>query len=82
MRAKLSAKLVGSASGGMPGGYGEVVRLTLPNSRLVIRYTTKNFGVVAKGGVKSLEPDIPAPIKISDFLAGRDPGLEEAIRFQ
>jgi C-terminal processing protease CtpA/Prc len=86
MRAKLSARLVGSPSGGMPGGYGEVARLTLPNSRLVIRYTTKNFGVVAKGGTmgggKALEPDIAAPLKIGDFLAGRDPGLEGAIHAQ
>ena len=79
LQKSVSAKLVGMPSGGMPGGYGEVAKLTLPNSKLVIRYTTKNFGTVAKGGAKTLIPDIQAPLRIADFLAGRDPVLEAAI---
>jgi C-terminal processing protease CtpA/Prc len=76
----LSAKLVGEPSGGMPGGYGEVAGLKLPNSKLVIRYTTKNFAPMVKGAPKTLTPDITAPIKLADFLAGRDPGLDAAIQ--
>ena len=78
LRRALSARLVGEPSGGMPGGYGEVSTLTLPNSKLVIRYTTKNRGTKGAGAT-ALVPDIPAPLKLEDFLAGRDPALDAAI---
>jgi hypothetical protein len=75
----LAAKLVGEDSGGMPSGYGEVAKLALPNSKLVIRYTTKGSG---SGGAKTLTPDISAPFKLDDFVAGRDPGLDAAVHAQ
>lgn len=82
LRRDLSAVLVGEPSGGMPGGYGEVDRLTLPNSRLVVRYTTKHEGAPERGAPTSLLPDVAAPFTISDALAGRDPGLDAAIHDQ
>lgn len=76
----LSAVLVGEPTGGAPDGYGEVSSFTLPNSKLVIRFTTKRWGV--KGGTNTtLIPDLPAPFKLADFIAGRDPALEAAIAF-
>jgi hypothetical protein len=78
----LSARLVGEPSGGMPGGYGEVATLTLPNSKLVIRYTTKNFSTVDKTGRKALTPDVSVPLTLSDWVAGRDPVLDTAIQAQ
>jgi hypothetical protein len=79
LRGTLSAKLIGEPSGGMPGGYGEVSTITLPNSKLVVRYTTK--GSRAKGSEpNTLTPDIAAPLELADFLAGRDPALDAAIR--
>jgi hypothetical protein len=63
----------------MPAGYGEVLTITLPNSKLVVRYTTK--GSRAKEGEPpTLTPDIAAPLKLADFLAGSDPALDAAIR--
>ena len=75
----LAARLVGEPSGGMPGGYGEVATLTLPNSKLVIRYTTKAFGI---SGAKTLTPDVSAPFLLAEFVAGHDPALVAAIHAQ
>jgi len=77
----LSATLVGEATGGMPGGYGEVGLLTLPNSKLVVRFTTKHFGP-KDGGINTLKPDIPVPVRLADFIAGHDPAFEAAIAAQ
>ena len=74
----LAARLVGEPSGGMPGGYGEVAKLTSPNSKLVIRYTTKGSGT----GAKTLTPDISAPFKLGEFMAGHDPVLDATIHAQ
>jgi hypothetical protein len=79
LRKELSAKLIGEPSGGMPGGYGEVSTLTLPNSKLVVRFTTKGSPPKADEAT-TLTPDIAAPLKLADYLAGRDPALEAAMR--
>jgi hypothetical protein len=71
--------LVGEASGGMPDGYGEVNSLTLPNSKLVVRFTTKSWGPKAGSGPNTVTPDLSVPWKLADFIAGRDPALDAAI---
>jgi hypothetical protein len=74
----LSAILVGQPTGGAPDEYGEVSNFTLPNSKLVIRFTTKRWG--PKGGTNTtLNPDLPVPFKLAEFIAGRDPALDAAI---
>lgn len=78
LRHSLHAKLVGEPGGEKQNGYGEVKVLTLPNSKVNVRYTTKYFGLV-KGDPAALEPDIPAPRTLADVLAGRDRALEAAI---
>ena len=59
-------------------GYGELKLLTLPNSKLVVQYTTKYFGSKADGP-STLKPDIAAPRTLADFLGGGDPALGAAI---
>jgi hypothetical protein len=77
----LSAILVGEPTGGALDGYGEVSNFTLPNSKLVIRFTTKRWGV--KGGAHTtLIPDLPVAFKLADFIAGHDPALEAAIAYR
>ena len=44
LRHDLHATLVGEPTGGKPSSYGEVMTITLPSSKLVVRYTTKWFG--------------------------------------
>ena len=77
LHSSLSATLVGENSGGRPGGYGEVSRVTLPKSTRVGQFTTKRWDTT---GPKTLMPEVLAPINIADFLAGRDPALDAAIR--
>jgi C-terminal processing protease CtpA/Prc len=79
LRRDLSATLVGEPSGGKPGGYGEIKFLTLPNSKLVVQYTTKRFGPSGDAAPSMLQPDLPAPRTLADALTGRDPALAAAI---
>jgi hypothetical protein len=74
----LHAKLVGEPTGGKPNSYGEIKTLTLPNSKLVVQYTSKWFGSSHEDPA-ALQPDIPAPYSLADLIAGRDPSLAAAI---
>ena len=76
LRHSLQATLVGEKAG-ETRGYGEVKFLTLPNSKLVVQYTTKFSEPGKESG--ALAPDVEAPRKLADSLAGRDPALEAAI---
>jgi hypothetical protein len=58
----------------MLNGYGEARFITLPNSKLTVSHTTKNFGT--KG---TLAPDLAEAVKLADVLAGHDPALNAAI---
>jgi hypothetical protein len=78
LQRNLHAKLVGEPAGGKPSSYGEIKTLTLPNSKLVVQYTTKWFGSKTDDTL-ALEPDIPAPYSLADVIAGRDPALAAAI---
>ncbi len=76
-RRSLHAILVGTEAGQGAGGYGEVKLLTLPNSKLIVQYTSKFFG--AGKEFDSLVPDLKAPRKLTDALADRDTALEAAL---
>jgi hypothetical protein len=79
LRRDLKATLIGEPTGGSPSCYGEVRTLTLPNSKLNVRYTTKFFGQ-HDDTQSNLQPDILAARTIADALSGRDTVLEVAIR--
>jgi hypothetical protein len=72
----LHATLAGEPTGGKPGSYGEVKLLTLPNSKVVVRYSSKYFAAPGGMDTPSLMPDILAPLKLSDLEAGRDSALD------
>lgn len=80
LKKDLGATLVGEASGGMPDGYGEVNSITLPNSKLIVRFTTKHWGPSGDTGPKTVTPDLPVPWTLAEFIAGHDPALDAAIR--
>jgi C-terminal processing protease CtpA/Prc len=79
LQSSLHATLVGEATGGKPSSYGEVKYVTLPNSKLIVQYTTKWFGSRKDSEPAALEPDVPVPLKLADALSGRDPALEAAL---
>ena len=76
----LHAILVGEPVGNKPNHYGEANSFTLPNSKLKVAYSTKHFRMVRNADPASLEPDIAVPSSFDDFLAGRDPVLDTALR--
>ena len=74
----MKAIAVGEAPGEKLNSYGEVRSLTLPNSKLVVQYSTKFFKL-AYGNSVQFEPDVRVTRSIEDWLAGRDPILRAAL---
>lgn len=66
-------KLIGEPTGGKPGGFGEVLNFTLPNSRIVVSYSTVAF--TSPFQTDSLLPSVSLPLYSSDYFARHDPFL-------
>ena len=79
-RNTLHALLVGEPSGSPPNEYGEIKDFTLPNSKIDVQYTTKYFRLLPNSDPQTLEPDLPVHRSIADFLSGRDPVLDMALK--
>jgi hypothetical protein len=79
MRRELHATVVGEPTGEKLNSYGEVRTFKLPNSELKIQYSTEFFRMQKDSDADALYPDIPAPLALADFLAGRDPALDAAL---
>ena len=79
-RKHFQAILVGEPSGNKPNHYGNADSFTLPDSRLQVLYSTQYVRKVLDADPLTLEPDIVVPCFLNDFLAGRDPVLETALR--
>lgn len=77
-----NAILVGEPTGARPNAYGDMRSFRLPNSQLEVRYSTKYFQLIKNAEPPSLEPDFAVSCSSADFLAGRDPALEFALRHQ
>lgn len=75
---QLDAIVVGEATGGRPNHFGEVNRFVLPESRLVVSYSTKYFALSEKDDA-SIIPEIEVPLTYDVFMSGTDPAME-AIR--
>ena len=74
LRQNAKARLVGTTTGGLLGGYGEAPSRRLPYSRLSVQWTIKYFP-----SPEPVRPDITVITTASDLRAGRDPVLEAAI---
>ncbi|MFN7964521.1 MAG: hypothetical protein U0V87_02390 [Acidobacteriota bacterium] len=68
------ATLVGEGTGQKPNSYGEVRQLSLPNSGLVINYSTK-FWRRVDGDPVTLVPDVPVEQTFAKFAAGIDAAM-------
>lgn len=67
-----NAIFYGEPTGGKPEHYGEVRNFKLPNSKMVIRYSTKFFAA-ERFKTDSLYPDVEVDNTIADYLNGEDP---------
>lgn len=81
LRAQVHARIAGSPTGGRPNHYGEVRTFALPSTKLTVQYSTKHFRMV-DGDPESVPLDLPAPTRIADWLAGRDPALEAVLAWK
>jgi hypothetical protein len=80
LRDNLHAILIGEPIGGKPNGYGEVKMLTLPNSQIEVQYCTKYFQLIKRSDPSALEPNLTVLRSTADFLNGRDPVLDAALK--
>ena len=73
--------LVGEPTGQRPNFYGEVDTMTLPYTKLRVRYSTRYFKTM-DGDPPALAPDIQVEPSSSDYASGRDPVLERALSYK
>lgn len=74
------AILVGSPTGGKPNSYGDTRSFNLPNSRLLVTYSTKFFRLV-DGDPPSVTPELAVEPTVADLRDGRDVVLDAAIAY-
>ena len=78
-RKQTNAILVGEPIGERPNSYSENDEMTLPNSRLVVSYSTRYYKFLEED-VPAVLPDVRIDLAWTDFRAGRDPVLEWILR--
>ncbi|MGE3109544.1 MAG: hypothetical protein AB7G11_07865 [Phycisphaerales bacterium] len=77
LRSVAGARLVGEPTGGTPNGYGEVRTFRLPNSQLIVQYSTKFFRFDAPG-TDAVLPDIRIEPDSAAFFSVQDAVLDAA----
>ncbi len=78
-REMTAATLVGEKIGVRPNEYAEPREVRLPNSRLILRYSTKLYQFV-KSGENVVKPDVEISTSWADYRAGRDPVLDWVLK--
>jgi len=70
---------IGENAGQKPNRFGQGEDITLPNSKIKIKCSSKDFILMPGSDLEVLEPDIPLPLTIDDYTNERDP-LEDWIK--
>ena len=78
-RTRTRATLLGVPIGERPNSYQEAREMHLPNSWLMVRYSTKYYRFV-DAGPNQVRPDREIPTSWSDYKAGRDPVFDYVAR--
>lgn len=79
-RTQTAALLVGQEIGEKPNSFQEPRSMTLPNSHLTVRYSTR-FYRFAENGENAIRPDQEIVPTWADYKAGADPVLDWALRY-
>jgi hypothetical protein len=79
LKRRVHATLVGGPSASRPTGYGEIVLMTLPHSKLKVQYSTKLFEN-PDFPADAVEPDLPVKVTSTDWFAGRDPAIDAILK--
>ncbi len=80
-RARTAAILVGQTIGERPNSYQEARQMTLPNSRLLVRYSTQYYKFV-ESGENVIRPDKEIIPSWTEYKAGRDPVLGWVLKYE
>jgi len=81
MEKHTQARFVGEPTGGRPNSFGDAEVFTLPETQLVALISTLRWQDSFDSDPRPwIRPDVPAVLTFEDFLAGRDPALEAALR--
>lgn len=78
LRQRLGATLIGQPTGQRPNHFGELKSFTLPNSGLVVQYSTKYFRPVP-GDPEAVMPEIVVPLTSLDHFSFDDAAYRAAI---
>lgn len=78
-RARTAAILVGEMIGEKPNSFQEPREMRLPNSHLIVRYSTRYYRF-AENGPNAIRPDHEVARTWSEYQAGHDPVLEWILR--
>jgi hypothetical protein len=79
LRNETAATLAGEPTGGKPNHFGEVKEFELPNSRIVVSYSTKHFHPF-KEDTAAIMPDMLVEQTSADYLQGVDPVLAVVVK--
>jgi peptidase S41-like protein len=82
LQQQTKAILIGESTGQKPNAYGEVLSFKLPHSGLSVQYSTKYYKTIDNDSVLFMSPDIVVEQTAADYLAGRDPVLEEILKYR
>ncbi len=80
LKNELGATLVGEPTGGKPNSYGEVRELVLPNTKLIVKYSTNFFSPLQDNNINTLEPDYFVETNSYDSFSGIDSYVEYIIK--
>jgi hypothetical protein len=72
--------LVGEPSGGSPNLYGDTISVTLPETGWSAQIAAVHWAPAGPDARLAFEPDVPVELTSEDFVAGRDPVLNAALR--
>lgn len=81
LKKETKAILVGEPTGQRPNAYGEVRTMSLPQSKLLVLYSTKFFKTM-NDDPPSLAPDVLVERSSWDYGSGRDPVLGRAMNYK
>ena len=70
--------LVGEETSGKPNHFGEVNRFVLPESRLIVSYSTRYFNLL-DGDLPTIIPEVLTPLEFNQYMKGIDPAMEAVI---
>jgi hypothetical protein len=79
-RYQTEAILVGGTIGEKPNSYQESNSFTLPNSHLIVHFSSEFYKFV-ETGENAVKPDKEIESTWEDYMAGRDPALEWALNY-